>query len=133
MPGIFLEAFSGHFSEDFPINTREKPGDKSREKIRQLKNKNCRRMFLPKTDPNKSKQNSTHVIMNVREEKFGYQYQVPPPRSFDGPKVGSAKTDPDRFKWGFGEGLLKDKFAFFEAYESPIPKRRKLLAKHPFL
>ena len=46
---------------------------------------------------------------------------------------GSAKTDPVRFKWGFGEGLLKDKFAFFEAYESPTPKRRKLLAKRPFL
>ena len=26
-----------------------------------------------------------------------------------------AKTDPVRFKWGFGEGLLKDKFAFLEA------------------
>ena len=24
------------------------------------------------------------------------------------------------------EGLLKDKFAFFEAYKSPIPKRRAL-------
>ena len=30
--------------------------------------------------------------------------------------IGSAKTDPVRFKWGFGEGLLKDKFVFFEAY-----------------
>ena len=47
--------------------------------------------------------------------------------------VGNAKTDPVRFKWGFGEGLLKDKFASFEAYKSPIPKRRKLLAKRPFL
>ena len=37
-----------------------------------------------------------------------------------------------RNKWGFGEGLLKDKFAFFEAYKNPIPKRRKLLAKCPF-
>ena len=45
---------------------------------------------------------------------------------------GSAKTDPVRFKWGFGEGLLKDTFAF-KAYKSPIPKRRKLLAKNPFL
>ena len=45
----------------------------------------------------------------------------------------SAKTDPVRFKWGFGEGLLKDNFPFFEAYKSPIPKRRKLLAKRPFL
>ena len=32
---------------------------------------------------------------------------------------------PVRCKWGFGEGLLKDKFAFFEAYKNPIPKRRK--------
>ena len=48
-------------------------------------------------------------------------------------KIGSAKTDPVRFKWGFGEGLLKDKFAFFEASKSPTPKRRKLLAKRPFL
>ena len=28
---------------------------------------------------------------------------------------------------------MKDKFAFFEAYQNPIPKRRKLLAKTPFL
>ena len=34
---------------------------------------------------------------------------------------------------GVSEELLKDKFAFFEAYKSPIPKRRKLLAKRPFL
>ena len=27
-------------------------------------------------------------------------------------KVGSAKTDPVQFKWGFGEGFSKDKFAF---------------------
>ena len=46
---------------------------------------------------------------------------------------GSAKTAPVRFKWAFGEGLLKDKFAFFEASKSPIPKRTKLLAKRPFL
>ena len=45
------------------------------------------------------------------------------------PWIGSAKTDPVQFKRGFGEGLLKDKFAFFEAHKSPIPKRRKLLAK----
>ena len=43
------------------------------------------------------------------------------------------KTDPVRFKWGFGEGLLKDKFACFEASKNPIPKRPKLLAKRPFL
>ena len=30
---------------------------------------------------------------------------------------GSAKTDPVRFKWGFGEGLLQDKFAFCEALQ----------------
>ena len=47
--------------------------------------------------------------------------------------IESAKADPVRFKWGFGEGLLKDKFAFFEAYKNPIPKRRKLLAKRLFL
>ena len=47
--------------------------------------------------------------------------------------VGSAKTDPVRFKWGSGEGLLKDEFAFLEACTSPIPKRRTLLAKRPFL
>ena len=27
-------------------------------------------------------------------------------------KIGSAKTDPVRFKCNFGEGRLKDKFAF---------------------
>ena len=48
------------------------------------------------------------------------------------PSFGSAKTDPVRFKWGFGEGRLKDKFAFFEAYQNPIPKGRKLLARRPF-
>ena len=31
------------------------------------------------------------------------------------PFAGSAKTDLVRFEWGFGEGLLKDKFALFEA------------------
>ena len=46
---------------------------------------------------------------------------------------GSAKTDLVLFKWGFGEGLLKDKFAFFEAYRSPIPKGRKPRAERPFL
>ena len=47
--------------------------------------------------------------------------------------IGSAKTDPVRFKWGFGEVLLKDKFPFFEASKNPIPRRRNLLAKRPFL
>ena len=32
--------------------------------------------------------------------------------------IGSAKTEPVRFKWGFGEGLWKDKFAFVDAYKS---------------
>ena len=50
----------------------------------------------------------------------------------NGAIIRSAKTDLVRFQWGFGEGLLKDKFAFFEAYKSPTPKRRKLLAKRPF-
>ena len=30
-----------------------------------------------------------------------------------------------------GEGLLKDKSAFFEPYKSPTSKRRKLFAKLP--
>ena len=47
--------------------------------------------------------------------------------------VGSAKTDPVRFKWGFGEGLLEGKFAFFEASKNPIPKRRNPLAKPIFV
>ena len=45
--------------------------------------------------------------------------------------VWECKTDPVRFKWGFGEGRSKDKFA--EASKIPIPKRRKLLAKSPLL
>ena len=45
-------------------------------------------------------------------------------RAFEVVKVGSANTDPVRFKGGFGEGLLKDKFAFFEASKNPIPIRR---------
>ena len=36
-------------------------------------------------------------------------------------------------EWGFGDGLLKDKFVLFEACKSPIPKMRTLLAKLPFL
>ena len=47
--------------------------------------------------------------------------------------ANGAKTDPVRFKWGFGEERLKDKFASFEAYKNTIPKRRKLLAKRLFL
>ena len=52
---------------------------------------------------------------------------------FNNDRIGSAKTDPVRFKWGFGEARLKDKFAFFEASKNPIPKRRRLLAKCTFL
>ena len=32
---------------------------------------------------------------------------------------------------GLGEGLSKDKFAFFEAYKSPIPERGKTACKMP--
>ena len=34
--------------------------------------------------------------------------------------LGSAETDPVWFKRGFGDGLLKDKFALFEAFNSPM-------------
>ena len=47
--------------------------------------------------------------------------------------LGVQKLTRSGLNGGFGEGLLKDKFAFFEAYESPIPEMRKLLAKCPFL
>ena len=47
-------------------------------------------------------------------------------------EVHAEQTDPVWFKWGFGEGLLKDKFALSETYNSPVPQRRQLLAKHPF-
>ena len=47
-------------------------------------------------------------------------------------QVGSAKTDPVLFKWGFGEGLLKGKFAFQKAYKSPIPKRKNCLQNAHF-
>ena len=47
--------------------------------------------------------------------------------------LGVQELTRSRCKWGFGEGLLKDKFAFFETYKNPTPKRRKLLAKRPFL
>ena len=50
------------------------------------------------------------------------------------PPIGSAKTDLFRFKRGFEEGLLKDKFAFFEAIFSYTSqglylRGEKLLAK----
>ena len=47
--------------------------------------------------------------------------------------LGVQKLPRSGFKWGFGEGRLKDKVAFFEAYKEPIPKRRQLLATRPFL
>ena len=40
--------------------------------------------------------------------------------------LGVPKLTRSGLKWGFGEGLLKAKFAFFEARKSPIPKKRKL-------
>ena len=42
-------------------------------------------------------------ICNISENEFLHKF------------FGSPKTDPVRFKWGFGEGLLKGKFALFEA------------------
>ena len=47
--------------------------------------------------------------------------------------IWSAKTDPSGLNEVFGEGRLKDEFAFFEASKNPLPYRRKLLAKRPFL
>ena len=32
---------------------------------------------------------------------------------------GRAKTDPVRFEWGFGKGLLNDKFALFRVFLNP--------------
>ena len=54
---------------------------------------------------------------------------------FCGPLIfGSAETDPVRFKRGFEEGRLKDKFALFEAIFSckcPIPEEKKAACKIP--
>ena len=36
--------------------------------------------------------------------------------------IGSAKTDLVPFRWGFGEELLKDKFAFLKAYKNNFPE-----------
>ena len=47
-PGIFLEDFSGHF---FPQNEEKKSGEKIREKIRRLKNKNPRKIRSAKSRP----------------------------------------------------------------------------------
>ena len=50
--------------------------------------------------------------------------------NFDCPgSFGSAKTDLVRFTWGFGEGLLKDKFAFFEACKKGACKKPILISK----
>ena len=49
------------------------------------------------------------------------------------PYFGVRKLTRSGLKGVLERGTLKDKFAFFEAdKESPIPKRRKLLAKSPF-
>ena len=45
---------------------------------------------------------------------------------------GSAKTDPVRFKWVFGEGRLKNKFAFFEAYKILYLRGENCLHNAPF-
>ena len=42
---------------------------------------------------------------------------------FGAPLIGSAKLTWSGFKEGFEGGLLKDKFAFFEGYRSPIAER----------
>ena len=50
----------------------------------------------------------------------------------------SAKTDPIQLKWGFGEGLLKDKVAFkvlylrMESCKTPIFISKRALFKTPF-
>ena len=50
---------------------------------------------------------------------------------------GSAKTDQVRFKWGFGEALLKDNFASYTyeektACKTPIFKAKRVPFKKPF-
>ena len=45
---------------------------------------------------------------------------------------GSAKTDPVRFKWGFGEVLLKDKFAFKSLFKVLCPRRENCLQNAHF-
>ena len=47
-------------------------------------------------------------------------------------KLGVQKTDPVRFKWGFGRGTFERQLAFFEAYKNPIPKRIKCLQNAHF-
>ena len=46
--------------------------------------------------------------------------------------IGSAKTDLVRFKWGFGEGPLEDKFAFFGASKNPRPRGENCLQNAHF-
>ena len=48
------------------------------------------------------------------------------------PNLGSAKTDRVRFKWGFGEGLLKDKFAFSRLVKVPYLRGENCLQKNHF-
>ena len=96
--------------------------------LREEKEGNFQMLFSPK------KNGLDSLFKEARVFKGGGWRQTNPLKMGKKAPVmfGSAKTDPVRFKWGFGAGLLKDEFAFFEAYKSPIPKRRKLLAKRPF-
>ena len=46
-------------------------------------------------------------------------------RGIPGSTVGSAETDPVRFRWGFGEGLLKDFWRISDVFwllPTPFPK-----------
>ena len=47
--------------------------------------------------------------------------------------LGSAKTDPVRFKRNFEEGLLKDNLSFLRLIEVLFLRGEKQLAKRPFL
>ena len=58
-PGIFLEDFSGHF---FHKNEEKKSGEKIREKIRRLKNKNPRKIRSAESRPGKSVKNSETIL-----------------------------------------------------------------------
>ena len=48
-------------------------------------------------------------------------------------KFRSGKTDLVRFQWGVGEGLLKDKFLFFEASKFPYLRGEICLQNALFL
>ena len=71
-----------------------------------------------------------------RAQKNKKYPQRPPREDSRETKIGSAKTDPVQFKWGFGEVLVKDKFAFkrlIKALYLSLGPKRELLAKCPFL